>query len=74
MVYEKASLPSDRIKAIKKLQEKGYDVAIRLSPIIPEYIDFEELNKLGINKAIVEFLRVNHWIKNGLMWIIVNMN
>lgn len=61
--YEKASYPSDRIKAILKLQEKGFDVAIRLSPLIEEYIDFDKLNNLGINKAIVEFLRVNHWIK-----------
>lgn len=61
--YEKASLPSDRIKAIKKLQENGFDVAIRLSPLIEEYIDFDKLNSLGINKAIVEFLRVNHWIE-----------
>lgn len=61
--YEKASLPSDRIKAIKKLQENGFDVAIRLSPLIEEYIDFDKLNGLGIDKAIVEFLRVNHWIE-----------
>lgn len=61
--YEKASLPSKRIEAIKKLQDKGFDVAIRLSPLIPEYIDFDKLNNLGINKAIVEFLRVNSWIK-----------
>ena len=61
--YEKASLPSKRIEAIKKLQDAGYDVAIRLSPLIEKYIDFDKLNKLGIEKAIVEFLRVNHWIK-----------
>jgi len=61
--YEKASLPSKRIEAIKKLQDRGFDVAIRLSPLIPEYIDFDKLNNLGINKAIVEFLRVNTWIK-----------
>lgn len=61
--YEKASLPSKRIEAIKKLQEKEFDVAIRLSPLIEEYIDFDKLNNLGIKKAIVEFLRVNHWIK-----------
>ena len=61
--YEKASLPSKRIEAILKLQEKGFDVAIRLSPIIEEYIDFDKLNSLGIKKAQVEFLRVNHWIK-----------
>lgn len=61
--YEKASYPSDRVKAIKKLQDNGFDVAIRLSPLIPEYMDFDKLNELGVNKAIVEFLRVNHWIK-----------
>ena len=61
--YEKASLPSKRIDAIKKLQDAGFDVAIRLSPLIEDYIDFDKLNSLGIEKAIVEFLRVNHWIK-----------
>ena len=61
--YEKASMPSNRINTIKILQDEGFDVAIRLSPIIEEYIDFDKLNSLGINKAIVEFLRVNHWIE-----------
>lgn len=61
--YEKASIPSKRVDAILKLQNAGFDVAIRLSPIIPEYMDFDKLNNLGINKAIVEFLRVNTWIK-----------
>lgn len=61
--YEKASLPSDRIKAILKLQEAGFDVAIRLSPLIEPYMDFEKLGTLEINKAIVEFLRVNPWIQ-----------
>ena len=61
--YEKASPPSERVKAILKLQELGYDVAIRLSPIIDEYMDYDKLNSLGIKKSIVEFLRVNSWIK-----------
>lgn len=61
--YEKAVPPSRRIAAILKLQEAGYDVAIRLSPLIEEYIDFDKLNSLGIKKAQVEFLRVNHWIR-----------
>lgn len=61
--YEKASLPSMRIAAIKKLQDNGFDVAIRLSPLIEDFIDFDKLNNLGIEKAQVEFLRINHWIK-----------
>ena len=61
--YEKASVPSKRIEAIKKLQDAGFDVGIRLSPLIEEYMDFDKLNSLGIQKALVEFLRVNHWIK-----------
>lgn len=63
LAYEKAPVPSKRIEAILKLQELGYDVAIRLSPIIPEFMDFDKLNSLGIQYAIVEFLRVNAWIK-----------
>ena len=61
--YEKASVPSKRVDAILKLQRNGFDVAIRLSPLMEEFMDFDKLNSLGINKAIVEFLRVNGWIK-----------
>jgi DNA repair photolyase len=63
LTYEKASVPSKRIAAIKKLQEEGFDVAVRLSPLLEEYMDFDKLNGLGINKAVVEFLRVNTWIE-----------
>lgn len=61
--YEKASPPSERVKAILKLQEAGYDVALRLSPFIPEYMDTDALSRLGIKKICVEFLRVNTWIR-----------
>lgn len=37
--YENASLPSERIKAIEKLAAAGFDVAVRLSPLIPGYYD-----------------------------------
>lgn len=67
--YENASSPSKRIKAIHKLQENNFDVSIRLSPIIDEYMDYEKLNNLNINKSIVEFLRTNHWIKK---WFNIN--
>ena len=61
--YEKASLPSQRIEAIRILQDHGFDVAIRLSPLIEEFIDFDYLNCCGVEKAVIEFLRVNSWIK-----------
>lgn len=64
--YEKASLPSERINAILKLQDRGFDVAIRLSPMIEEFMDFDKLNSLGIKKGIVEFLRINSWISKWL--------
>lgn len=61
--YEKASLPSKRIEALKTLQNAGYDVAIRLSPIIPELLNMGGLRALEAQKTVVEFLRVNSWIK-----------
>ncbi|MBR4674217.1 MAG: radical SAM protein [Victivallales bacterium] len=61
--YEKASTPSLRIKAIEKLQENGYDVALRLSPYIEEYIDFNILNNVQCDKILIEFLRVNCFIQ-----------
>ena len=58
------TLPPDQlVHAIYTLQNKSFDVAIRLSPLIEEYMDFDELNKLGIDKCIVEFLRVNAWMR-----------
>lgn len=61
--YENATRSSDRIKAIEKLQRLGYDVAIRLSPYIIPYVDVDVINAIKCDKIIVEFLRVNHWIK-----------
>lgn len=59
---EKAPLPSERIKAIERLETEGFDVAIRLSPYIPEFINLNTLNRIKCDKVLVEFLRVNHWI------------
>lgn len=61
--YEKASLPSQRIQAIERLQTEGYDVSLRLSPYIPQYVDLRVLNDVKCDKILVEFLRVNSWIK-----------
>ena len=64
--YEKASLPSERVNALLKLQDAGYDVQIRLSPLIEEFMNFDKLNSLGIQKGIVEFLRINSWISKWM--------
>ena len=61
--YEKAPSTSRRIAAIEKLDSLGYDVQLRLSPFIPELIDFNILNSIKCNRILVEFLRVNTFIK-----------
>ena len=61
--YEKATFPSNRIKAVEKLYAEGFDVAIRLSPFIPEFVDYDAINAIKCDKMIVEFLRVNSWIE-----------
>ena len=63
LTYEKANVPSERILAIEKLQSLGFDVQLRLSPYIPEYIDLEILNNVKCDKILIEFLRVNTWIR-----------
>ena len=61
--YEKASNPTDRVQAIKTLQDKGFDVQLRLSPYIPENVSVKEISDLGVRKVLVEFLRVNPFIQ-----------
>lgn len=54
-----APSPKSRIEAVKKLQDEGFDVQLRMSPFLK--YDLEELD--GIDRAVVEFLRVNTWIE-----------
>lgn len=63
---EKAASTERRINAIETLYEAGFDVAVRLSPYLPQFVDYEMLNGIKCNKILVEFLRVNHWIKKWL--------
>lgn len=63
LAYEKAVPPSRRIQAVEKLYDAGFDVQVRLSPFIPEFVDYERLANIRCDKLIVEFLRVNGWIK-----------
>ena len=63
LTYEKATVPSNRIKAIARLFSAGFDVQVRLSPYIEQNVDITQINDIPCDKIIVEFLRVNHWIK-----------
>lgn len=62
-MYEKASPISERIRAIEKLSREGYDVSIRLSPYIPQYVDVKKINEIDCEKILVEFLRCNAFIR-----------
>ena len=61
--YEKASRISERIAAVGKLQDLGFDVSVRLSPFIPENVDMEKLNAIRCDKILVEFLRSSAFIR-----------
>jgi len=63
---EKAVSTERRIEAIERLEAAGVDTAVRLSPFVPQFVDFDRLNSIRCRKIIVEFLRVNHWIRAWL--------
>lgn len=62
-LQEKATPPSLRLEAAKTLSKAGFDVSLRVSPFIPELVDIEQINASGVEKCLVEFLRVNHWVE-----------
>lgn len=66
LAYEKCSLSSKRLEAFRKLQDAGIDVQLRLSPFISDFIDPAVIRGYGVKRAVVEFLRVNHWIEKRL--------
>jgi DNA repair photolyase len=68
---ENASLPGKRIEAVEKLQACGFDVSVRLSPFIREHIDVAVINSIRCKKILVEFLKVNHWVKK---WFNIDFN
>lgn len=60
---EKAAPQSKRVEAAETLSKAGFDVSLRVSPFVPEFIDTDVLNKAKVDKCLVEFLRVNHWVE-----------
>lgn len=61
--YEKAPPPDKRIKAIEKLQSLGFDVSVRLSPFISNYVNLDIINNIKCDKVLIEFLKVSPHIK-----------
>ena len=64
--FEHASPPKDRIRVAELLQEQGFDVALRLSPFMPQYIDMKQILNCKVDKIQVEFLRANAMIKKKM--------
>ena len=63
---ENAPLPNKRILAAEKLQNLGFDISVRLSPYIEGFINFNTINSIKCNKILIEFLKVNHWVRKWL--------
>lgn len=61
-----ASSPEERIAAAERLQAEGFDVSVRLSPFIPQWVNIDKINGIRVDKILVEFLRVNAWIKKWM--------
>lgn len=60
---ERAAAASERMAAVERLQSRGFDTTLRLSPFVPQLFDFDIVNSVKCDKVLVEFLRVNNWIK-----------
>lgn len=56
----------ERKKTVETLQEEGYDVSIRLSPFLYETTNFRNINKVKVDKCLVEFLRLTPQMKEPL--------
>ena len=63
--YEHCTTVTERIKSIETLYNLGFDVSIRLSPFIIENTDISVINSIQCNKILIEFLKVNHWVKKS---------
>lgn len=38
-------------------------MSVRLSPFIEQFVDIDIINNIKCDKILIEFLKVNHWIK-----------
>ena len=56
----------ERIRCIEQLSSIGFDVSLRLNPFVFTHTDIGIINKIKCKKVLIEFLKVNHWIKKNL--------
>ena len=49
---------NERVESLETLQSYGYDVALRLSPFLYETCNYKTLNRINVDKCLVEFLRL----------------
>ena len=64
--YENASPPDERLESARRLFDNGFDVSIRLSPFVPQFVDLGRIIESPVNKVLVEFLRINTFIQRNL--------
>ena len=60
----------ERKKTVETLHKEGYDVSIRLSPMLQPYVDFKKINNIKCDKILIEFLRINSKIIKDMQHII----
>lgn len=65
--WEKAPPMSERVAAMKKLVDLGYNVACRVSPFVPGKVDPTLLGDLPVRKVVLEFLRLTSPILKNIL-------
>lgn len=63
---DNAGTYEERKNAIETLFDNGYDVSLRLAPLMFETVDYDVLNQINVDKCLVEFLRVKPKMKEYL--------
>ena len=48
---------------LETLYSKDFDTTVRCSPFLYNYMDFDKFNSIGVDKCLVEFLRVSFLVK-----------
>lgn len=61
--------PSRRLECADALHDMGIDTQVRLSPLIPGYVDPDVINSASTDKVVVEFLRTNSRMERGMPWL-----